>query len=152
MALLSEENFANLVRMAPLVAVDLILRDPDGHVLVARRNNNPAKGYYFVPGGSIRKDEKIHTAFARILGTETGLDVPFAAVRLLGAYDHVYTENRFGQPGFGTHYVVLGYEVTFAQRPNIRLDAQHSDYVWMPAADLLASKDVHENTKAYLFP
>jgi colanic acid biosynthesis protein WcaH len=37
------------------------------------RENEPAKRTWFVPGGRIRKDEKIADAFERIIRTETGL-------------------------------------------------------------------------------
>ena len=55
--------------------------------------------------------EGIAEAFARILETETGLNLPFDQARLLGAYEHLYDDNRFGEPGYGTHYVVLGMEL-----------------------------------------
>lgn len=38
---------------APLVSFDLIIRDPDGRALLRLRTNDPAKGFYFVPGGRI---------------------------------------------------------------------------------------------------
>jgi colanic acid biosynthesis protein WcaH len=37
------------------------------------RGNDPARGTWFVPGGRIRKNEKIADAFERIIRTETGL-------------------------------------------------------------------------------
>ncbi len=143
------EDFTHAVRVTPLVAIDLILRDPDGAVLVGLRNNEPAKDFWFVPGGRIAKDERLAEAFGRILGVETGLSIPFAQARLLGAYEHFYDTNRFCEPGYGTHYVVLGHELTLASRPAIQLDDQHSAIKWMAVPDLLAAPDVHENTKAY---
>jgi len=41
-------------------------------LLVGLRTNEPAKNYYFVPGGVIRKNETIELAFERILKAETG--------------------------------------------------------------------------------
>jgi colanic acid biosynthesis protein WcaH len=63
----SDDEFAHIVRLAPLVSIDLIIRDDEQNVLVALRTNEPAKGVYFVPGGCIRKNETIENAFARIL-------------------------------------------------------------------------------------
>src|SRR3954466_13792753 len=54
---LSDAQFADVVRLAPLVSIDLVIRDPDGDVLVGLRTNAPAKGFWFVPGGRIRKNE-----------------------------------------------------------------------------------------------
>jgi len=142
-------DFAHAVRVTPLVSIDLILRDPQSAVLVGLRTNEPAKNTWFVPGGRIAKDERLADAFARILGIETGLSIPFAQARLLGAYEHFYDTNRFCEPGYGTHYVVLGYALTLAERADIALDDQHSAIQWMAVSDLLSAPDVHENTKAY---
>ncbi len=143
------EDFTHAVRVTPLISIDLILHDPDGAVLVGLRNNEPAKGTWFVPGGRVAKNERLTEAFARILGLETGLTIPFAEARLLGAYEHFYDTNRFSEPGYGTHYVVLGYELKLAARPHILLDDQHSAIKWMAVPELLAAPGVHENTKAY---
>jgi colanic acid biosynthesis protein WcaH len=144
-----DQDFARVIRWAPLVSIDLILRDPAGAAFVGFRTNEPAKGVYFVPGGVIRKNERIAMAFARILKAETGLEADFAQARLLGAYEHFYEANRFGDAHYGTHYVVLGHEVRLDGRPDIRMDSQHRGARWMLPDEILVAPDVHENTKAY---
>lgn len=145
----NDKDFAHVIRVAPLIAIDIILRDPEGMIFVGRRNSEPAKGFYFVPGGVIRKNERLADAFMRILTAETGLSAALSEARFLGVYEHLYSTNRYGNPSYGTHYVVLGHELILNRRPVIRLDAQHGDYRWMNEAELLAASDVHENTKAY---
>ena len=137
------------MRVGPLVSIDLILRDPQDCVLVGWRNNAPARASWFVPGGIVRKNERLDEAFLRILKGETGLEIPRSAARLLGAYEHIYPDNRFGDPGYNTHYVVLGHELRLETRPVITPDSQHGEMRWMPVAELLSRPDVHENTKAY---
>ena len=146
---LSRDQFAHVVRDTPLVSIDLIITDTIQHVLVGLRENEPAKGVFFVPGGVIRKDEPIGTAFGRILRAETGQEASISAARFLGVFEHIYPTNRFNDPGFGTHYIVLAYRLQLDHRPEIRLDDQHSELKWMNSAELLAAPDVHENTKAY---
>jgi colanic acid biosynthesis protein WcaH len=146
-----DDEFAHIVRLAPLVSIDLIIRDGEQNVLVALRTNEPAKGLYFVPGGCIRKDETIENAFARILANETGCRASFADARFTGVFQHFYPTNRHGSAGYGTHYIVLAQEVRFDGRPTIVLDDQHSVYRWMSEVELRASTDVHENTKAYFY-
>jgi colanic acid biosynthesis protein WcaH len=63
--LLSPDDFRSVVRLAPLVSIDLIIRNVRGEVLLGLRNNEPAKGSYFVPGGIILKQERLYEAFAR---------------------------------------------------------------------------------------
>ena len=147
---LGDEEFSTIVRFAPLVSIDLIIRDPRRKVLVGIRNNEPAKNFYFVPGGRIRKDETLEAAFARILAAETGCSLDFKQARFVGVYQHMYPNNPFGHPGYGTHYVVLAYELNLSHRPAIALDSQHRTAVWMDEAQLRAAPNVHRYTKAYL--
>lgn len=149
MAWMVPADFAQVVRLTPLVSIDLILRDPQGQVLVGLRTNEPARGLWFVPGGRIEKEERLADAFARILAVETGLRLPMTQSRLLGVYEHFYDTNRFEVPGYGTHYVVIGRELQLDHRPAIKTDDQHSAMRWMHPQEILAAPDVHENTKAY---
>jgi colanic acid biosynthesis protein WcaH len=50
---------------------------------------------------------------------------------------------------FGTHYVVLAYELRLDCRPTITLDDQHNEHRWMSEGELKAAADVHDNTKAF---
>jgi colanic acid biosynthesis protein WcaH len=146
---IGEDKFAHIVRYAPLVSLDLIVREPEGRILVGLRNNEPAKGCYFVPGGVIRKNETIEAAFTRILRVETGCRAALCEARFLGVFQHFYPTNRFSEPGYGTHYVVLAYELRLNQHPTILLDSQHSNCKWLNEVELIAASDVHENTKTY---
>jgi colanic acid biosynthesis protein WcaH len=148
-ALLSHADLATVVRLAPLVSIDLIIRNPQGQVLLGLRNNEPAKGTFFVPGGAILKTEHLHEAFTRILKRETGYAAAFADARLLGVYEHFYANNRFGEADYDTHYIALGYDLQLAATSGLTIDAQHLELRWWDVMDLLASDRVHQNTKAY---
>jgi colanic acid biosynthesis protein WcaH len=147
--MLDDEEFSRIVRSAPLVSIDLIVRDPARNVLVGLRTNEPAKNYYFVPGGCIRKGESLKAAFARIAKVETGCQADLEDAAFLGVYEHMYPNNRFGHAEYGTHYVVLAYELCLNHRPEIKLDSQHSSFRWMNETELRAEPSVHPNTKAY---
>jgi colanic acid biosynthesis protein WcaH len=146
---ISADIFRQIVRHTPLVSIDLVITDDTGHVLLGLRTNEPARGVWFVPGGIIRKNETISDAFQRILQAETGRNAAVTDAEFLGVYQHFYDANHFEEPGWGTHYVVLGYRLRVGARPAIALDDQHSRICWMAPTDILASPDVHENTKAY---
>jgi len=150
--LLSEEDFAQLVRSAPLVAIDLIIRNREGKVLVALRNNEPAKGYLFNPGGIVLKGEPIEAAFERIVARETGCRLTYKSARFLGVYQHFYRSSRSGPGGSGTHYVVLAHDVAMHEDDAIKLDETHSMYQWLSESEILANPDVHEYTKDYFRP
>jgi len=146
---LAAREFADVVRLTPLVSMDLVVRAPDGRVLVGRRVNEPARNCFFLVGGRITKNESRAAAFRRLTREELGVELEIAQARFLGVYDHFYPTNRFEREGFGTHYVVLGYELKFFAEPAALPNDQHGEYVWMTEDELLNSPEVHENTKAY---
>ena len=148
--MLSKDDFLTVVRLTPLVAIDLIVSDDAHRILVGHRRNRPAQGTWFVPGGRIAKDESLDAAFARIVRDELGVaGAVRSASPLLGVYEHHYDDNFAGVEGFGTHYIVLAYAMTLSEAAPIGRFDQHSEYRWLSPDELLARDDVHENTKAY---
>ncbi len=146
------KDFELVVRLTPLVAIDVIVRSPEGRILVGRRTNEPAKGVFFVPGSRITKNETRAAAFRRITREELGRELDISAAQFRGAYDHIYETNRFEKPGFGTHYITLAYEIEAAIDLASLPGDQHGEFAWMTPAELLQSPHVHPNTKAYFRP
>ena len=142
-------QFAEVIRLTPLVAIDLIVRSPEGRILVGRRTHEPAKGVFFVPGSRITKNETLAAAFQRITKEELGLSLPIDKSRFVGVYEHFYPTNRLGFKSFGTHYITLAHELRLAIQDHSLPNDQHAEYAWMTPAEILASPSVHENTKAY---
>jgi len=83
---------------------------------------------------------------------ETDHAANFDDARLIGVFEHFYDKNRSGKDGYGTHYVVLGYEFKWISASAPKPDDQHSELRWWPVAELLSSDRVHENAKAYFRP
>lgn len=146
---LSPDKFRQIVELTPLVSIDLVVRDDRGRMLLGVRENRPALGYWFVPGGRVGKNERIEVAFNRICEAELGRSPPFRSARFLGVFEHLYDDNFAGAPGFGTHYIVLGYSFDcVAEGFDLPLD-QHSAYDWLSDADVLSRSDVHPYCRAY---
>ena len=145
--MLNDSDFLRIVDGTPLVSIDLILRNERGEILLGRRTNRPAQGLWFVPGGRIRKNERVAEALLRISQRELGVVIPQA--KLLGVFDHLYPDNFLGAPNVSTHYVVLGMEASWPAGAAVQADDQHDEFKWWAAAEILASGEVHENTKAY---
>jgi colanic acid biosynthesis protein WcaH len=144
---LSDQEFLSVVEATPLVSIDLILRNARGEVLLGQRLNRPAKDSWFVPGGRIRKNERVKEALHRISQRELGVLVEQA--ELVGVFDHIYEDNFLGTEGVNTHYVVLGFAARLPEGAPLTPDDQHGELRWWTVAELLASNAVHENTKAY---
>jgi colanic acid biosynthesis protein WcaH len=148
-ARLEPGDFENVIRLTPLVSIDLVIRSSDGRVLVGRRNHEPAKGCFFVPGGRITKNETVAAAFRRLTLDELGVEKQIEEARFLGMFEHFYPTNCFERGAFGTHYVVLGYELTSPVEDALLPKEQHGEYAWRTEAELLNNPEVHEHTKAY---
>ncbi|MDF2155710.1 GDP-mannose mannosyl hydrolase [Vibrio sp. CAU 1672] len=145
---LDKQMFKTVVAHTPLISIDLIVENTQGQVLLGQRLNRPAQGYWFVPGGRIRKDETMAQAFTRLTKEELGVELQLTEAKLIGPFEHFYIDN-FSGDDFSTHYVVLGYrislDVQLSQLPN----EQHGHYQWFDVAHLLDSDDVHHHTKLY---
>lgn len=146
---IKDEIFSNIIENTPLVSIDFIVEDREGRVLVGKRINRPAKGFWFVPGGRIRKNETIEDAFKRLTLTELGEEVSLQKATLIGVYTHKYMDSIFGDT-ISTHYVALGYRFKIDRsKLELPIDEQHDMYQWMTISKLMTNNDVHENTKRY---
>ena len=138
----SDEDWEAIVSNAPIVSVDLVVLTPDGIVL-GRRENEPAKGMWFVPGGRVQKGEQLNNAALRVAREELGVDVDIR--ERLGVYEHLYEASDVPDAG-GKHYVPVGFVVE-TDTTTFETDDQHSALRVFPIKDL---PDLHEYVKEYL--
>ena len=78
---LSSKNYDFIYGKVPRLCVDIVIKNPQGTVLVWRKIE-PAKNTWHLPGGRVMLREKVETAAVRIAKAETGLNVK--PVKLLG--------------------------------------------------------------------
>jgi len=159
------QRFAQVVADAPLVSLDWVVLRGEGdarEVLLGYRNNRPAQGCWFVPGGRILKGETLQVASARVVQAELGAELSAllsggATLNWQGVFQHFYADS-FVAPDVPTHYVVLAHVLHVPascgwQGPvGCGEDGQHARWRWWPVADALASPDVHVHTQDYLMP
>jgi colanic acid biosynthesis protein WcaH len=136
-----DDEWATIVAEVPIVSVDLLVRY-EGGLLLGKRTNEPAKGYWFMPGGRVYKNETRSEAVHRIGKEELGLEVEI--VESLGAFEHLYDTSEID--GVDTkHYLANGYVVDVIDG-NPQPDDQHENlHVYRSAPDPL-----HEYLRAYL--
>jgi colanic acid biosynthesis protein WcaH len=154
---LHAHEFAAAMAALPLVSVDWVVTNPDGELLLGHRINAPARGWWFTPGGRIRKNEALAQALQRVGLDELGLDVDFCAqlvgqARLMGAWDHFYPDSALG-PSASTHYVNLPYwlPLSWAEMALLKLPVgeQHSDWQWLPLVEAAQHLLVHAYVRPY---
>ena len=142
--------FMQVVKHTPLISIDLLIYNDNNDVLLGWRTNLPAKDFWFVPGGRIFKNESIREAFSRIARCETGINLNTEQAVFHGVYEHIYPNENFAdEAGFGTHYIVLAFEVKLSGESISLPREQHTLYKWMSVAELLEQDQVHENVKNY---
>jgi colanic acid biosynthesis protein WcaH len=151
---LDNEKFTAVIENTPLVSIDLVVLNSQGQALLGQRLNRPAKGFWFVPGGRIIKNESLAAAFKRLTNDELGAEFNIENAQLLGPYDHFYEDNVFtsneGENNFSTHYVAIAYVLKLnSSLDNLPLNEQHNRYQWFSVNDLQTNGLVHQNTKDY---
>ena len=145
---LNHEQFSTVVRLTPLISLDLIVENEHGEFLVGKRTNPPAQGYWFVPGGRVLKDESLEQAFSRLTQTELGRGFCLSDAQFFGIWQHFYEDNFSGRD-FSTHYVVMGFRLRVRTKELNLPVQQHDAYCWRKSDALAEDERVHDNTRAY---
>lgn len=140
------DTFKTVIASTPLISIDLVVKNSQEQILLGKRMNRPAQGFWFVPGGRVLKDEQLDVAFERLLMSELAIDKQNA--KFLGVYQHFYTDN-VTEDDFSTHYIVLAYEIIFNGSDSKLPVSQHNEYHWFSQAELLKNNEVHLHTKWY---
>jgi len=143
---LSRDIFSCVVENTPLISIDLIVKNQHNQILLGKRVNEPACGFWFVPGGRIYKDESLDNAFPRIVKDELNITFCRKDAKLQNMYEHFYDNNVFNND-FSTHYLVLAHVIILEHLPI--LNKQHSEYKWFEMDEILEREDVHKYTKDY---
>ena len=152
---LTEKDYSQVIRFVPVTTIDLCVINKK-KILLGRRNNPPAKDYFFVPGGRIYKNETLDKAFDRIIKDELGSKTnKFVNKKFLGTYQHFYKDNFLGTEEFDSHYIVLAFIVLFEEfifEDDEKIN-QHSEFVWfnkkVDKSNKIENK-IHPYVKDYL--
>lgn len=156
---LSKAVFSAACKALPLVSIDLMVTRP-GHqgreLLLGLRKNRPAQGWWFTPGGRIRKNEPLAGAMRRLAHDEIGLNPEWLKrAHLLNACDHFYSDSAF-DIDISTHYINLPHAVhlTTEEAQTLRLsvgsDSQHDKWQWSSVANARNDEKVHVYVRAVL--
>lgn len=130
--MIEKELYKKIAENMPIICVDGIIIK-DGQYLLVRRKNEPLKDHWWVPGGRVKRGERLTEAFYRKIKEEVGLDV-----QILG--EAHYYEDFFEDNDLGLDYKHT-ISFVFIARPvgeqKVVLDSQSSKFRW---ADRLPPK------------
>ena len=142
--MLDDYTFKTVIDSTPLVSIDILLKK-DNKILLGKRINKPAQGYFFSTGGRINKNESIDNAMARVALNELNIELE-SIPKFIGVFEHFYDDSIYKD--VSTHYVDIAYEYEVKEIPDLPTE-QHSEYKWFTIDELLESKQVHKYTKDY---
>ena len=147
--MLSNKQFQDIIKLTPLIALDLIIYYKN-KILLGRRINEPAKGFFFIPGGRILKGETLEKSCLRLTKNELGFTIPLNKFTFHMNTQHIYKNNFFNN-NFSTHYICLcyKYELNDIEYKKINIDQQHDDILWLTQDKMLKNDLIHINTKNY---
>lgn len=142
--MLDDYTFKTVIDSTPLVSIDILLKK-DNKILLGKRINKPAQGYFFSTGGRVNKNETIDSAMSRIAKNELNIELK-TTPKFIGVFEHFYDDSIY--KNVSTHYVNLAYEYEVEEVSDLPTD-QHNEYQWFTIDELLNSTQVHEYTKDY---
>jgi colanic acid biosynthesis protein WcaH len=120
----------------PIPCVDAVIIH-DGQVLLGQRNNKPAQGQWWLPGGRVRKGETLQAAITRKVKEETGLNLE--TIKQIGTGETIFPDGPFGEP---TH-TINTYFLAIPHTPITLIpDLQHDNLQWF--------SDLPENIHPYV--
>ena len=106
-----------ILRFVPILTVDIIVKNK-GRYLLVKRNNEPLKGWCYIPGGRVFKGETMIGAAKRKLKEETGLIAQ--SLKLYGYSEGLFKESH-------TTSIVF---ICDKFKGKVKLDSQSSSYKW----------------------
>jgi ADP-ribose pyrophosphatase YjhB (NUDIX family) len=115
----------------PIIGVGAVIVE-GGRVLLVRRDTEPLRGEWSVPGGMLELGEKLHDGVRREALEETGLQVEPGEV--LDVFDSIFTDG-LGRTQY--HYVLIDY-LCHPVSGEARAGSDASDVRWVSAEALPA--------------
>ena len=113
----------------PVCAVGAIVQDK-GAILLVRRDREPARGMWSLPGGKVEHGESLREALVREVREETGVDVDVDG--LIGVAERIIRDD---DGAIAYHYVILDY-VCSPRSTATKAGDDVSDARWVPVGEL----------------
>jgi colanic acid biosynthesis protein WcaH len=107
--------FNQIVKLLPIASVEALIVI-DKSLLLLKRNNEPAKGLWWFPGGRIHKGESLKETLCREILEETGLHLE--TFKLINVYSRAFPER---------HDITIVFLCT-CKEGKIKVDSEHSEY------------------------
>lgn len=126
MSFIEQSDYDRIMECMPIPCVDVVLVHK-GSALMVKRENRPAKGEWWLPGGRIQKGESLAEAACRKIEEEAGCAVKLGGIIHVG--DTVFDD---GPTRVAVHTINICFAGAVDEMPTgIVLDSQHHVYQWV---------------------
>ena len=93
---LSDATYHEVISGMPVVCVDVVLqRKVDHKVLLVKRNREPVRAVWWLPGGRLLKGENFFQAAERKIRGEIGIGSGVAVKKVLGVYNTLFEKSAW---------------------------------------------------------
>ncbi|MCK9344989.1 MAG: NUDIX domain-containing protein [Candidatus Pacebacteria bacterium] len=124
------ELYQKIHAVLPIVCVDVVVVR-DNSFLLAKRNNKPAQGQWFFPGGRIFKGEGLEDAAKRKAQEELGIEISIE--KILGVDETMFPDGPFDDSTHTINVVFLANSKDDGD--TVALDTQNEEYQWYTHID-----------------
>jgi len=129
-------EFKKIYSKVPRFCVEVVVKTKDG-VLLTKRSFPPQIGYWYLPGGTVLKGERIEQTVKRVAMEELGLKVEPG--KALGVMEFLSVKNYFG------HSISVAYLCkSLSDLNKIKLDDKANDFGFFNELPLNTTLD-HKN-------
>ena len=135
---LTEQEFWDIYKKVPRLTVEIIVRNKKKEVYLTKRNIEPCKGLWHLPGGTVRFGEPLTEAVKRIAERELGITP--TTTKLLGYIEYPsHYQNGLDSP-VGIAFAVTTY------KGNLKVNEEAADSGWFSELP----KEMHEEQRDFL--
>jgi ADP-ribose pyrophosphatase YjhB (NUDIX family) len=120
---IEQKQYEEIIKIFPRACVDILIVDEQERVLLLLRENEPAQGQWWFPGGRIHFGETRLEAARRKLKEECALEV--TKLTEVATFDLFFTA-----AGTTFHDVTILFKMVVSSIAEIQTDNQAKDYGW----------------------
>lgn len=119
------DEYVEILKVLPILCVDVIVCNRRSEYLLLKRANEPMKNRWWVLGGRVHKGETLEKAAIRKVKQEIGIRT--RKMKPIGYYQLIKGANPFGFP-FEYHSISVVFMTVIDGHKKIKLDKQNTAY------------------------
>ena len=131
----------------PIFCIDFLINCEEEFLLL-KRNEEPLKDVFWLPGGRLKKDETIDSFSKRVQSREIGRY--FKNYNLIGFSNYFFSKSEYSR---ATHTPTLLFEIILNNKFTPVIDQTHKEYKWSKDLPIELTENLikfEKNKKSYL--